>query len=355
MDKSRFRPILLGMPLAMLLAGTFCGSTSAQAPSQDADPALKGKVVPPSLRKVPFSLETNRDQPVHSVEFRGLDQMTANDRMLAANAEASISESAGYQGFEFHEGRWNYQQIVCPALPNHIFLRFVRNNGENDVSMFTASIPHGEEGKVRIIPIQRRGYSLFSPAPINALTVSAFNHIRGEENLANATVPDWVGTALCYAALAGGQPKIGGPSESPELEKYPLAVAASMEVPAGGGAILTIPDVGPATRPIEWRMDFDSNGKLLKATREPALLVTGYWYKHPHASGQSAPHVVPNSPAPVGKRIAPSPGAQASTPSDAPRAEGVQPTLVPSAAASSPDAPASLPTQPPGSSPPQHR
>ena len=47
--------------------------------------------------------------------------------------------------------------------------------------MFSASIPRGGEGRVRIIPIVRKGYSLFSPARIGALTIASFNRIHSEE------------------------------------------------------------------------------------------------------------------------------------------------------------------------------
>ena len=69
------------------------------------------------------------------------------------------------------------------------------------MSVFSASVPRNGAGRVRIVPILKRGYSLFSPAPINALTISAFNHIRAEEG--EAANSDWLGNALCYAALAG--------------------------------------------------------------------------------------------------------------------------------------------------------
>jgi hypothetical protein len=107
-----------------------------------------------------------------------------------------------------------------PALPEHLFLRFTRNDGAGDVSLFSASIPRGE-GRVRIIPIQRRGYSLFSPAPINAMTISAFNHIRDEERSDQA--PDWLGTGLCYAALAGAHPQAALLAEDAEGTEFPAA------------------------------------------------------------------------------------------------------------------------------------
>ena len=165
---------------------------------------------------MPFSPGSETAGPAAAIEFRSYDQMSRQDRDLAADAESAIGERAGFAGLEFNQGKWNYQQIVCPALPNHLFLQFTRNNGTGDVSVFSASIPRGGDGRVRIIPILRRGYSLFSPAPINALTISAFNHIRAEEH--SDEPPDWLATGLCYAALAGAHPQVGPPEETEDQE-----------------------------------------------------------------------------------------------------------------------------------------
>ncbi|MFY9854404.1 MAG: hypothetical protein WAK26_11070, partial [Terracidiphilus sp.] len=156
------------------------------------------------------------------------------------------------------------------ALPNHLFLQFTRNNGTGDTSVFSASIPRGGEGRVRIIPILRRGYSLFSPAPINALTISAFNHIRAEEHPVSA--PDWLGTGLCYAALAGAKPEIGSTEET-DFHKMPSAPTGRLVIPMRGGANIRFTDVSTAPRNMEWAMTFNGKGRLLKAThaRAPQL------------------------------------------------------------------------------------
>jgi hypothetical protein len=204
---------------------------------------------------------------VAPVEYRTADQMTQKDRDLVADAESSIGEHVGRIGLEFNQGAWSYRQLVCPALPNHLFLRFLRNNGTGDVSVFTASIPRGGEGRVRIIPIQLRGYSLWSPAPINAMTIAAFNHIRAEENPENT--PDWFGTGLCYAALAGAHPQAANPAEDTESQKFLTGVPAQLEIPVRGGAILSFTDVAARPKPMEWTMTFDRKGRLLKASRLP--------------------------------------------------------------------------------------
>jgi hypothetical protein len=201
-----------------------------------------------------------------ALDFRSQKQMTQEDRDLAAGAESSIAERAGVAGLEFNQGKWSYEQVVCSALPNHLFLRFTRNSGAGDVSLFTASIPRGGSGQVRVIPLQRRGYSLFSPAPINALTIAAFNQIRAEEQPDKA--PAWLATGLCYAALAGANPRIG-PPEANGIPPFSAAPPAALEILRSGGAVIRFTDVA-APRPMEWTMIFGSQGKLLKATHSPA-------------------------------------------------------------------------------------
>lgn len=228
-----------------------------------------------------FSPRPARNEPGAAVEFRDYDRMTPQDRELEANAEAAIAERAGFDGLEFNEGKWSTRQIVCSALPGHLFLQFMRNNGAGDVSLFTASIPRsdsgGDDGRVRIVPIVRRGYSLFSPAPINALTVSAFNHIRAEERAGTDSdraqsrpAPDWLATGLCYAALAGAHPRIG-PAEQTDFRRLPAAPTGRMLVPERGGAVISFIDVAAPRRPMLWTMTFNAKGKLLKATHRPAL------------------------------------------------------------------------------------
>jgi len=258
--------------LAVASAAVFCASVEAQTgTAQDISAShLKVRPVPDVRPPTPFP-PGSETAGVAPIEVRSADEMTEKDRELAADAESSIGERTGFLGLGFSESKWNYQELVCPALPNHMFLRYTRNSGAGDVSIFTASIPRGGEGRVRIIPIQMRGYSLFSPAPINALTISAFNHIRAEENPEKA--PDWLGTALCYAALAGGHAEAAKLTEGSQSQRFTTAIPAMLQIPVSGGAVIEFTD-GPATsRQMQWTMTFDRKGKLLKATHVRAGLL----------------------------------------------------------------------------------
>ena len=268
-------------PLVVIAAvsAAVCVSSPGQAPSAASEPSFTGRQVPPPVEPKPFLIPDSRHEPSHSVEFRLAGQMTQSDRLLLADAEASITEHATFAGFDFDKTNWSYQQVVCPAFPNHLFLQFMRNNGTGDLTVFSASIPRGGEGRVRIIPILKRGYSLWSPAPINSMTISAFNHIRAEESRADETAKkdsEWLGNGLCYAALAGAHPQVRSGDAEPALHKPIPALTAVMDVTpkAKSEEVIRFADAAALPRPMLWTMTFTRQGKLIKATHSPAPMTS---------------------------------------------------------------------------------
>jgi len=260
MVRGRVFPVIL----AAVVGAAFC---SPARPQDDA-----GKPVPPFELHTPFPIGTQAPKVEMAISFRPAAEMAEQDKLLEADSESAINEKAGFADLQFNVGQWTYTQIVCPALPNHLFLGFKRNEGVGDVSLFSASIPRNGEGRVRIIPIRRRGYSLFSPAPINALTISAFNHILNEERADQ--VPDWAGMAVCYAALAGARPAVESPSGAKERDKYLGAPGVMMAILARGGAVIRFIDVAVPQKPMEWTLTFNAKGRLLKASHAPVAPMT---------------------------------------------------------------------------------
>ncbi len=284
---SRITPFLFLAPVLVLATGA---SLSAQnepqsepaapherikivpAPS-DVDQMPPGKVktlpgpvlVPP---KSPFALDDTQKTSGSSIRMLSEGEMSATDRDLVADAQSSIQERAGFENLDFNGNGWTYHQLDCPALPHHLFLRFTRNEDTREMSMFSAAIPRNGEGRVHIIPIVRRGYSLFSPAPVGALTIAAFNRIRTEEG-ADASA-DWVGTGLCYAALAGANPQLGNGTSEPRGGDAPPTIPPTLVVNSDGSAAIYFADISSPQHPMEWNMVFDTKGKLVKATHAPA-------------------------------------------------------------------------------------
>ncbi len=238
----------------------------------DMPPGRTKNVPPPNANPGPFDLNRRGRRSEHSIQVLPEAQMSAADRDLVANWESAIQEHAGFENLDFDVNGWTYQELVCPALPKHLFLRFTRNDGARDMSMFSAAIPRNGDGRVHIIPIVRKGYSLFSPAPIGAMTIAAFNRVRTEEG--EGASADWLGTGLCYAALAGANPQTGAGAPDPEKgedTELKLTIPPTLVVGTEGTAVIRFADTS-TEHPMEWSMTFDSKGKLVKASHGPVSI-----------------------------------------------------------------------------------
>lgn len=260
---------LTGRALPIFLA-LLCSATFSRSQDFPSDTSNKVRTVPAPSEPAPFGTARNLPLPIYSVKFESADQLPPQDRLVIANAESTIGELARSAGMEYTENQWNYREISCPSFANHVFLQFSRENGRGDVSVFSASIPRNGVGKMRLIPILKRSYSLFSPAPINALTISAFNHIRTEEG--QSANNDWLGNALCYAALAGSHPQIASSDAWPSLKSPvpPLTAALDVQFNNKGQEVISFDDLAAPAHPMEWTMTFTREGKLIKATHKPA-------------------------------------------------------------------------------------
>lgn len=210
----------------------------------------------------PFSVDPQQSANAKLIEFHTESEMTQPDRDLVTSAQASIREDAALAGIEFGAVKWTYEQLVCQALPGHLFLLYRGDNGAGDVTIFSAAISRAGNGHVRIIPVQRRGFSLFSPAPVNALTIAAFNRIRMSEP-ANPDA-DWLATALCYAALTGAHPETSSIQNKSRMPSLQLSFPPTLEVGVDGESTVRFVDGGGLRQPTEWALTFNGKGQLLK-------------------------------------------------------------------------------------------
>jgi hypothetical protein len=206
----------------------------------------------------PFALEKAGLGPVR---FLTAGQMSAGDRALAVNAQAEIDRQARRAGIDPSRGSWTTSQVVCPALPQHLFLRFQRMGRMGERTIFSAAILRGS-GRAELIPLVANNHALLWPAPVGTATIAAFNRIRGEEPSGEKS--DWLGTALCYAALDGAELGTAAPEQAPP---------AVLEARSGGGAVVRFTDAGALPQPLVWSLSFDIKGELLKVAQEPATLV----------------------------------------------------------------------------------
>jgi hypothetical protein len=231
-------------------------------PAVSSGDSYKSVQVPPVRNLIPFSLDPKQPANAKLIEFHAESEMTQPDRDLAASAQASIRTDAALAGIEFGEGKWTYEQLVCQALPGHLFLLYRGDNGAGDVTIFSAAISRAGNGHVRIIPVQRRGFSLFSPAPVNPLTIAAFNRIRMSEP-ANPDA-DWLAVALCYAALTGAHPQTSPIAEKSPAPGLALSFPPTLEVGVDGESTVRFADGSGQRQPTEWELTFNGKGQLLK-------------------------------------------------------------------------------------------
>ncbi len=194
--------------------------------------------------------------------------MNGIDRDLAANSQPAIRDAAAFAGIEFEKGKWSYQQLECQAIPNHLFLLFKADSGAGDVSLFSASIPRDGKGRVRIIPVERRGFSLYSPAPVNALAMATFNRVRAEEP--KGPPADWLATSLCYAALTDPNIEIALAPRQATDSDLGLSFPPSLEMGAEGESTVRFVDVATPRQPMQWALTFDAKDQLVKVEHFPA-------------------------------------------------------------------------------------
>jgi hypothetical protein len=266
---------LLAVLLSVAASGCF-GQVSGSGQAEDLH-GLKVKEIHPVPTPTPFPLDGVRGLsagPVQSLEFRAPDAMNAADRELAASAQVEIGRRAGLQGFHLEPSEslgsagagWGYEQAVCPVFPDHLLLEYSRSNGAGDITLFSVAVPRGA-GHVRVIPVRRRGYSLFTPAGSNALTLNDFNHMVGETQ--SGLSPDWLTLGLCYAALAGGHVRAELLAALPADEAYPLLRPAQLVVSRKGGAEVDFADAtAPKSSSLDWTLTFAQSGRLLKVSRK---------------------------------------------------------------------------------------
>jgi hypothetical protein len=245
-------------------AASLPAQSSASGP-QAGSAGVTAKQIHPKPLASPFPLDARTGRKP-ALEFRSPEEMTAADRELAEANQGEIARRAGLQGMnlkgeEEELGSWGYEQAVCPVFTEHLILEYSRDNGNGDVTLFAAVIPRGE-GHVRVIPVRRRSYSLWTPASSNALTINDFNHMvaEGQQGLP----PDWLTLGLCYAALAGGHVRAALVAQTPAAEAYPLVEPAMLVVKAKGGAEVRFADATPKTKAMEWVLVFDPKGRLMK-------------------------------------------------------------------------------------------
>jgi hypothetical protein len=262
----RFALTAFGM-FASVFAGSFCAAQDAQGPAN-----YPAKIVPQATETAsPFAVNAQAAQISNSIAFLGPEAMSSADLQAVNGAMPAIQGKAALAGFNLAQGKWSYQQIVCPVIPDHLLLLYSRNDGAGDNSAFSVTLARDGSG-VRVLPILHRGFALYTPAPMNPLSMAAFNRLR--ENDHSEKKPDWLVTGLCYAALTGSHVELVPPDTDRVGGSAIPAMSPLLEIDEGMNIVHFV-DVEKIQAPQEWDLTFDPKGKLVKVavTALPSLRV----------------------------------------------------------------------------------
>ncbi len=194
--------------------------------------------------------------------------MSAGDHALAAKTQPAIREAAALAGMEFDNAHWSYRQLECEAIPNHLFLLFESNRGAGDVSRFSVSIPRTGNAKLRVIPVERRGFTLYALTAVNPLAIAMFNLIRAEEP--KGPPADWLAAGLCYAALTAPRGEIALSAPGAADANFALSYPPSIEMGEQGESTVRFVNVRNASEPMQWVLTYNAAGQLETVEHFPA-------------------------------------------------------------------------------------
>lgn len=271
----RIPPILRLVLLAGLPA---LAAQAQQPPSQDLFPgykATKATDIFPGVAAAPSGSTPLATPPsVISLEHLQPAQMSAKDYEVVSNLSPELSKEAALANFDISGAGWQYQQIMCPAFPDYVFLAFTHGPDPNGSSRFVAMLPR-TSARVRILSTYAHGLLPFEASWNRPGTFEVFNTMlrqeRGTAPLSSA--PNWLMIAVCYAELSGYPVQVLSAKAWPEPTLDLLRLDANrpqMIIAADQSADVTFSDVSRPAITTNWTLHFNRHGEVTSASRAAA-------------------------------------------------------------------------------------
>jgi hypothetical protein len=251
-----FRPLLLAS-FAVLTAS----AQTPRAPSQDLFPG----VAPVPMGTTPLAAPPT----VIALDHHEPAQMSAADYEVVSNLSAELSKQAALANFDISNPAWHYQQIMCPAFPDYVFLSFTHGPDESGSSRFAAMLSRNS-AEVRVVSTYAHGLLPFEASWNKPGTFEVFNGMlrqeRGETPVSYA--PNWLLIAVCYAELSGYPVQVLNTIPRPDLTMDMLRLDANqpqMLIAADQSAQVTFSDVSRPAVTTNWTLHFDRHGQITSA------------------------------------------------------------------------------------------
>ncbi len=207
-------------------------------------------------------------------------QMSAADNEVVSNLSAELSKQAALVNFDISQPAWHYQQIVCPAFRDYVFLSFTHGSEESGSSHFTAMLPRSD-AQVRVVSTYAHGALPFEASWNRPGTFEVFNGMlrqqRGQMPISHAR--NWLMIAVCYAELSGYPVQVLNTLPLPDATLDLLRLDANqpqMQIGSDQSADITFSDVSRPGDTTNWSLHFDRHGQITSAThklaRQPAAI-----------------------------------------------------------------------------------
>ena len=197
--------------------------------------------------------------------------MSSADYEVVSNLKAELSKAAALANFDISRPGWQYEQIVCRAFPDYVFLAFTHGSDPNGSSRFTATLPRNS-AQVRIVSTYAHGLLPFEASWNRPGSFEVFNGMlrqeRGTDPLSYA--PNWLLIGVCYAELSGYPVQVLNytPLPDPSLDLLRLdANRPQMMVGTDQSAAVNFSDVSRPGITTNWTLHFDHEGQITSAAR----------------------------------------------------------------------------------------
>jgi hypothetical protein len=271
-------PMLRPLLFVSLAFQAVCALAQApQVATQDLFPGFTATATNtpfPGVTTVPIGTTPLSSLPaVISLDHLEPNQMSQADYEVVSNLSAELSKQAALANFDISTPAWHYQQIVCPAFPDYVFLAFNHGSDESGSSRFVALLPRND-AQVRIVSTYAHGLLPFEASWNRAGTFEVFNGMlrqeRGTTPLSYA--PNWLLIAVCYAELSGYPVQVLSviPNPGPTLDMLRLGANRPQMVIGGDQSVdVTFSDVSRPTITTNWTIHFDRHGQVTSTSRSP--------------------------------------------------------------------------------------
>lgn len=228
----------------------------------------------PGVTPVPIGTAPLASSPtVIALDHLEPNQMSQADYEVVSNLSAELSKQAALANFDISNPAWHYQQIMCPAFPDYVFLAFTHGPEESGSSRFVALLPRND-AQVRVVSTFAHGLLPFDASWNRPGTFEVFNGMlrqeRGTTPLSHA--PNWLMIAVCYAELSGYPVQVLSviPDPGPTLDLLRLgANRPQMMLTGDQSADVTFSDVSRPNITTNWTIHFDRHGQVTSVSRSP--------------------------------------------------------------------------------------